>query len=114
MAMAGLCLALGGALLLAYLMRHAAQGDEPARIRHKYGPLLIAIRDSQPDAGVAIVDVATIDDLARLAEQHGLMILHAQHDAEHRYFVYDGNLAYRYRIADLENRPTPATEDGVG
>jgi hypothetical protein len=113
-ALAGLCLALGGALLLGYLMRRAAQGDEPARIRHNYGPRLIAIRDSQPGAGAAIVDVATIDDLAKLAEQHGLMILHARHGAEQRYFVYDGNLAYRYRIADPDDATLAAMGSEVG
>ena len=113
MALAGLGLALGGALLLGYQMRRAAQGGEPARIRHTYGPLLIAIRDSQPDLGAAIVDVSTIDDLAKLAEQYGSMILHAQRGDEHYYFVYHGNLAYRYRIADPEDRMPAAKEHGA-
>jgi signal peptidase I len=113
MALAGLCLALGGALLLGYQMRRAAHGDEPARIRHTYGPLLIAIRDSQPGTAAAVVDVSTIDDLAKLAEQHGSMILHAQHGDEHHYFVYHGNLAYRYRIAGTERRMLTATEPGA-
>jgi signal peptidase I len=102
-ALAGLCLALGGTLLLGYLMSRAKQDDEPARIQRRYGPLLIAIRDSQPDSSAATIDVATIDDLAKLAEQHGLMIMHAQHGAEHSYFVYDGKLSYRYRISITEN-----------
>ncbi|HET9222513.1 MAG TPA: signal peptidase I [Roseiflexaceae bacterium] len=102
-ALAGLCLALGGALLLGYLMSRAGQGDEPTRIQHKYGPLLIAIRDSQPGDSAVTIDVTTIDDLARLAEQHGLMIMHAQGSAEHSYFVYDGKLSYRYRITTTDD-----------
>jgi signal peptidase len=102
-ALAGLCLALAGALLLGYRMRRATQGDEPARISHNYGHLLIGIRDSQPSSSAAIVDVSTIDDLAKLAQQHGLMIMHAQDAAAHSYFVFDGNLAYRYQIAAIEN-----------
>jgi len=112
-ALAGLCLALGGTLLLGYLMRRARPGDEPARILRKYGPLLIIIRDSQPVAGATIVDVSTIDDLAKLAEQHGLMIMHAPHDVGHSYFVYDGKLAYRYRIASPADGMATNLEDGA-
>jgi hypothetical protein len=101
-AVAGLCLALSGGLLLGYLMSRAKQAGEPARIQHRYGPLLIAIRDSQPGGG-ATIDVSTIDDLAKLAEQHGLMIMHAQNGAEHNYFVYDGKLSYRYQLTATEN-----------
>jgi signal peptidase I len=103
MALASLCLALGGSLLLGYLMRRAKQDDQPARIQHRYGQLLIAIRDGQPGPSAALVDVSTIDDLAKLAEQHGLMIMHAQHNDEHSYFVYDGKLSYRYQIATNES-----------
>ncbi len=113
MALAGLCLALGGALLLGRQMRRAAQGDEPARIQHTYGPLLIAIRDSQPSTSAAVVDVSTIEDLAKLAEQHGSMILHARRGDKHDYFVYHGDLAYRYRIAGSDERMSVATEHGA-
>jgi signal peptidase I len=113
MALAGLCLAIGGTLLLGYQIRRAAQGDEPARIQRTYGPLLIAIRDSQLGASGATVDVSTIDDLAKLAEQHGSMILYAERGADHHYFVYDGKIAYRYRIGGSQARMPVATQSGA-
>jgi hypothetical protein len=100
--LAGLCLAIGGSLLLGFLMRRAAPRDESTRIQRTYGPL-IAIRDSELGAGGAIVDVATIEDLAKLAEQHGVMILHAQQGVNHRYFVHDGQLTYRYQVAGSDD-----------
>ena len=53
--------------------------------------------------GAVTIDVTTIDDLARLAEQHGLMIMYTQGSVEHSYFVYDGKLSYRYRITTTDD-----------
>jgi signal peptidase I len=111
-ALTGLCLAVSGAFMLGFLLRRAAQIDEPTRIQQLYGRLLIALHDSEPGAGSPLVDVATIDDLVKLAEQHGVMIMHARHGAEQRYFVYDGTLTYRYRVAGL-GAPSASLEPGV-
>jgi Family of unknown function (DUF5305) len=111
-ALTGLCLAVSGALLLGFLLRRAAQIDEPTRIQQLYGRLLIALHDSEPGAGSPLVDVATIDDLVKLAEQHGVMIMHGRNGAEQRYFVYDGTLTYRYRVAGL-GAPPASLEPGV-
>jgi signal peptidase I len=112
-ALTALAAAAGGWLLLAMLVSRAARVDEPTRIRLKYGPLLIAIRDSDLGTAGSVVDVATIDDLARLAEQHGQMILHAERAGRHRYVVHDGNLTYRYQIADLDDSLPASTEQGI-
>src|SRR4029434_6368054 len=68
-----LALALSCGALLA--LRGATGNDEAGRIRRKYGPLLIDVRESSALAGV-VVEVAMIDDLVRLAEHSGRMILH--------------------------------------
>ena len=52
----------------------------------------------------AVVDVATIDDLARLAERNGRMILHEIEQGASRYVVQDDGVAYCYR-ATVPGRP---------
>lgn len=103
LALIGLFLAIGGGVFWFALLRRNAPSDEAARIRQKYGPLLIAIHNDQIAAGAAVIDIATIDDLVKLAEQHGLMILHSQCDAAPHYLVTDGKLTYRYRSATTEH-----------
>jgi signal peptidase I len=113
LAMAGLALAVSGLLLFGLLMSGAAQGDVAVRIKLKYGPLLIAIRESELGASGRVVDVATIEDLAKLAEQTGHMILHTESGAAHRYFVHDGDMIYRYEIGSREEAALATAENGV-
>jgi signal peptidase I len=101
-----LALALSCGALLALRGRGATGNDEAARIQRKYGPLLIDVRESSALAG-AVVEVAMIDDLARLAERSGRMILHEIEQGVSRYVVQDDGVAYCYRAATLG----PATEE---
>jgi signal peptidase len=99
-ALVALALALSCGALLA-LRGHGSTGnDEAARIQRKYGPLLIAVRESSALAE-ASVEVATIDDLARLAERNGRMILHEIEQGASRYVVQDDGVTYCYRIVAL-------------
>lgn len=70
--------------------------EEPERIRLQYGSWLMAVTGALEMEGA--IDVATIEDLVRLAEQHGLPILAAHQDEQDVYqlrlqgqiFVYRG------------------------
>lgn len=96
LALGGLAVAaLGGAGLAIAAMR-TPRGDEPARIAARYGPMLCSI--ARLDLGMtrAVVDVASFDDLARLADQEGRMILHEAGDNVHRYYVQSAGTLYRY------------------
>jgi hypothetical protein len=44
-----------------------------------------------------MIDVESIDDLARLAERAGVMVLHEAKGTTHQYFVQDGPSTYRYQ-----------------
>jgi hypothetical protein len=105
-----LALALGCGALLAVRGRRAAWNDEAAQIQRKYGPLLIAVRENCAIAG-AVVEVATIDDLARLAERSGHMILHEIEieQSVSRYVVQDAGVAYCYRAAVPARPPEEQT-----
>jgi hypothetical protein len=74
-----------------------AWNDETARIQRKYGPLLIVVRERCALLDAA-VELATIDDLARLAERGGHMLMHQLEQGVACYFVHDAGITYCYRV----------------
>lgn len=90
----GLCIAAAAGLGL-YLLRDVG-GDEPARIEARLGPMLVSIQSEAARDG-RVIDVESIDDLAKLAERAGVLVLHESKDTTHQYFVQDGQTAYRYQ-----------------
>ncbi|MCQ3936492.1 MAG: signal peptidase I [Chloroflexi bacterium] len=78
--------------------RLASQSEE-ALIRLKYGALLVDVYEQNLAPSTSMVDVASLDDLARLAERHGTMILHMQRNFLHFYFVQSHGTTYRYVVS---------------
>ncbi len=105
----GVVLALAGAALYAWRASAASQATEAARIQFKYGPLLIAVRGGALDAGAHIVEVDSIDDLAKLAERDQLVILHERRDGACHYYVQDVGVTYHYQ-ADAPQHGQLATQ----
>lgn len=83
---------------LAVLLRRNRAFDEAARIRARYGYLLVPILIGE-DLGWPPVDVANFKALVRLAEAAGQVILHHQADAVDTYLVNDNGTVYRYQIS---------------
>jgi signal peptidase len=105
---------LGGLLLLLgagaawLLLRAGRTGDEPTRIAARVGPWLVdATPQERPDGSVH--DLASMDDLVRLAERYERVILHERRGDEHAYLVEEGGVVYRYRAHDL-SAPGPFEE----
>lgn len=92
-----LALALCGTLALGLPILRT-RPDEAARIAAKYGALLVAVADGDQPPGARVVAIATIDDLARLAERGGQIILHEASGTRHRYIVQDAGTTYCYKI----------------
>ncbi|MGZ4177987.1 MAG: signal peptidase I [Solirubrobacteraceae bacterium] len=82
---------------LAVLLRRNSAFDEAARIRARYGHMLVPILIGE-DLGWPPVDVTTFKALVRLAEAAGQVILHHQDDAVDTYLVNDNGTVYRYQI----------------
>lgn len=80
------------------LYRTASQSQE-ALIRLKYGAMLVDVYEQNIAPVSSIVDVASMDDLGRLAERHGTMILHMTRNFLHYYFVQSDSITYRYVIS---------------
>lgn len=97
-ALAGGALALLGALAAALAgLRAGRSGDEVSRIEAKYGSWLVPVAPRRHSAE-NVVEVESIDALARLAERYERMILHERSTSHHGYIVEEGGLTYRYLI----------------
>ncbi len=92
----GLVLALAGLGLAGWYSRRALRGDEAGRIQSRYGSLLVNVRPVDLDQG-QLIETASIDDLARLAERDGQMLLHQVQGSTHCYLVKEGSLTYYYQ-----------------
>jgi signal peptidase I len=83
-------------LVIAILRTKALRRGESFRIEARYGHLLVPVSPSASEALSPLVDVATIEGLARLAEPGNRPILHSERLGTHSYFVEDGGVVYRY------------------
>lgn len=77
----------------------AARQSEQMRIQLRYGAMIVDIA-GQPDQHTArAVRIGTIEDLAKLAERQGALILRDSSTQPARYFVQDGGATYMYRAS---------------
>ncbi len=95
-ALIGLGLSLAGLLAFGSRLLKAAQQSQEALIRLRYGSLMVNVyeRDLRPTS--TLIDVTTIDELAKLAERHNTVILHMALNFLHCYFVQCNGITYRY------------------
>ena len=100
----GLTLSLGGSLALGVIAYRSRQADEATRIRSKYGSLLITVRDMNwLDRDSRVIEVSTIEDLAKIAERDGRMILHYARGSRRHYFVQSDQVSYRYQYPEHQD-----------
>lgn len=103
-----LILALGGLATLAiFTYRTVREEGEPARIQRKYGPLLVSVNKGLPRREEQVKDVGRMDDLAKLADKDGRLILHAVKGRNHVYFVQDAEIVYRYIASEADPEEIP-------
>lgn len=96
----------GGLLALAAaaagwcLLRAGRGRDEPTRIATQLGSWLVeSAPQERPDP---VHELASFDDLVRVAERYERVILHEQRGREHSYLVDEGGTVYRYRTWSLD------------
>ena len=99
-ALLGLGLALGASLIPGWYLFGASSQNQEARIRLKYGGLLMDVYEGGSiEPARRIVDVASIDDLARLAERQNMMIMHMKLNFLHYYMIQVNGTTYRHLIS---------------
>ncbi|HET9449898.1 MAG TPA: S24/S26 family peptidase, partial [Aggregicoccus sp.] len=103
------------------LVWRAGGRDEAERIGAQYGALVAAVKDGEAAARVGLhgaggrtcVDLATFEDLARIAEREGRTILqHADLDGD-VYLLPAGELTYRYVVASGAGAADPGTGGAI-
>jgi signal peptidase I len=95
----GLGLALGASLIPGWYLFVQSRQNQEALIRFKYGGLLMDIFEGYIEPTRQIIDVASIDDLAKLAERQNTMILHMRLNFLHYYMVQVNGTTYRHLIS---------------
>lgn len=89
--------AAGGLAIPAYLT--ARPGRVAARVHSRFllGPLLVEARGGVVRPGDQVIDIASLEDLARVAERMATIILFYNAEGWLNYLVRDGQTVYRYR-----------------
>lgn len=96
----GFLLSLAGLAALAYSLASLAHQGEAALAEIKYGSLLVDARQRNLLPATDTVEIASLDDLARLAERNQTMILYEKRDRINFYWVQGQGRTYRYAIAE--------------
>lgn len=95
-ALIGLLGASAGLLALAWYGINLSRQDPEGFIRIRYGALLMDVHAQAFDSPGRVIDVLTMDDLARLAERQNTPILHVAREHAHEYLVQLDGVTYRH------------------
>jgi signal peptidase I len=82
-----------------YLQRRRAMESEPLGALTRNSDMFVSVAGwGQVGNGAMIIDLPTLDDLVRVAETHGCLVLHEQNQAGNDVFVVNHrHLTYRYQ-----------------
>ncbi|RLT42369.1 MAG: signal peptidase I [Chloroflexi bacterium] len=94
----GALLASLGVALAVWLVRQRRRRPAIEYIRERYGPLIVTVQNSSLGAEGAAVYLTNIEDLAKIAERTGRMILCEELQAVWRLSVYDEAVVYRFEV----------------
>jgi hypothetical protein len=95
-ALLGLALSLSGLLMIGSRIFATTRQNQETLIRLRYGGLLVNVYERDLAPASMLIDVTTIDELAKLAERHNTVILHMTLNFIHCYLVQCNGLTYRY------------------
>lgn len=94
----GATLGLSAAIAIAAVALLGVGQPEEQRILARYRRMLVPVETTGASASGASIQVATMKDLARLAQRDGGIIFHESRPFMHRYFVRDGEVTYDYTV----------------
>jgi len=105
-----LALGLGGLALLVWLYRRMLRRDPLVAIQLRYGAQLVAMGPGTFELGGATLDLASLDDLARVAEKHGRLIFWLAQDGGYDFFVNTGEGLYTFRQTRPAGQPAASAD----
>jgi hypothetical protein len=92
----GLAGAPTGMILLWQKMQKLSENDQVEFIHAKFGGMLVDVQKTKLGSSKSLIDVSSIEDLAKLAERHSTMILHETQINAHIYYVQAEISTYRF------------------
>jgi hypothetical protein len=98
MALFGLVSSVSVVVLLGLRLQTLAQLDQKKFFHIKYNSLMIDVQHTNSITSSSMIDVMSIDALAKLAERFNTMILHGEEGSLHIYYVQAGGITYRFMI----------------
>lgn len=98
-----------GSVLIGMNIYDASGKSQDVRIRLKYGGILVDVQEASLEATTSMIDVSSMQDLAKLAERHGSMILHMHKDLSDHYLIQNNGTTYRHIIGSDKNNITQPT-----
>jgi len=100
-----------GIVLLGSRLQNLSRFDQVKFFRIKYDALLIDIENTDSITASGVTDVSSMDTLAKLAERFNAMILHAEQDNLHTFYIQASGMTYRFRLdADRTESAVPTNE----
>ena len=103
----GLIISVGGLAFLGLRVRNLARIDPQKFFRIKYASTMINVQDLDPLTTSRIIDVDSMDALAKLAERFNGVILHQEQGDLHTYCVHVGNTSYCFMIMTPQGNQQP-------
>jgi hypothetical protein len=115
LAVLGLAVSVGGFVLIALPLYGPGSQTDVRSLHFKYGTLLVRVEDGgaagrAPDASVT--DLASMEDLVRLAEHAGLPVFERALDEEYHYTVVMTGTTYRFVVRAPAMQPDSPGQDG--
>jgi signal peptidase I len=98
-ALLGFGVSFSGLLVLGWPIIKIARENKEALFRLKYGALVMDVHEGNLEPTAPIIDVTSMDDLARLAERQSTMILHTKLNFLDYYFVQVNGATYRHVVS---------------
>ena len=95
----GLGISFSGLAIMGLSIFNMTRQNEEALIRLRYGSMIVDVHEKSLEFTSTLIDVTSMDNLAKLAERQGTMILHMTRNFLHYYFVQDNRVTYRYVIS---------------
>lgn len=95
-----------GLTLLGLRLQHIALQDQERFFHIKYNSMLIDIQDANSVPLSSMINVMSMDALAKLAERFNTMILHEKREPLHMYYVHMGETTYRFTTNTIKKEST--------
>jgi len=91
-----------GIAAILYPFLRASMQSPSEKIRIQFREVLLDIRELPEKAASEDIEVDRFEDLAKLAEKTGSMILHYVEANQHTYLLQEGDITYRFLLAVTE------------